>query len=328
MPAPAAAPAPAPAPAAAPEPAAPSALAPPAAAAGPAEAAPAQPQPQAQAAHDDAQAAGEPRDGAHPPEAAVALADPPAPAPEPAISVPAPEDLDGMAAIWPAVRDAVCAENQMVGIAISDARPVELRENELVVAFAREDRFNQRQAALPEHRAIVEDAVRGLAGRALRVSFELRDLDPENAEAVAETALGGRDRRALRDRVRCPGDRPRPRRREGRRGLMPQPPNMQQMMRQVQKMQQDMLEAQEALKHEEVEASAGGGMVKVKVSGDLIVKSIVIAPEAIDPDDPDLLQDMVLAAVNEGMRAAQELQQSKLGGLTGGMDLGSLGLGL
>jgi DNA-binding YbaB/EbfC family protein len=109
---------------------------------------------------------------------------------------------------------------------------------------------------------------------------------------------------------------------------MRQPPNMQQMMKQVQKMQEDMLEAQEALKHEEVEASAGGGMVKVKVSGDLVVKAVSIAPDAIDPDDPELLADMVLAAVNEGLRAAQELQQSKLGGLTGGMDLGSLGLGL
>lgn len=107
---------------------------------------------------------------------------------------------------------------------------------------------------------------------------------------------------------------------------MPQPPNMQQMLKQVQKMQQDMEAAQEALKHEEVEASAGGGMVTVKVSGDLLVKSIVIAPEAIDPDDPELLQDMVLAAVNEAMRAAQELQQTRLGGLAGGMDLGSLGL--
>jgi len=174
------APAPASAPAATPEPAAPSALAPPAGAPAPTEAAAQKPQ----AARDDARAEGEARDGAHPPEAAVAVADPPAAAPEPAISVPAPEDLDGMAAIWPAVRDAVCAENQMVGIAISDARPVELRENELVVAFAREDRFNQRQAALPEHRAIVEDAVRGLAGRPLRVSFELRDLDPGDAEAV------------------------------------------------------------------------------------------------------------------------------------------------
>jgi DNA-binding YbaB/EbfC family protein len=106
---------------------------------------------------------------------------------------------------------------------------------------------------------------------------------------------------------------------------MPQP-NMQQMLRQVQKMQQEMAQAQEALKHEEVEASAGGGMVKVKVSGDLHVKAVTIDPDAIDPDDPELLQDMVLAAVNEGLRAAQELQQEKLGGLAGGMDLGSLGL--
>ena len=108
---------------------------------------------------------------------------------------------------------------------------------------------------------------------------------------------------------------------------MRQPPNMQQLLRQAQKMQQDMAEAQEQLKHEEVEASAGGGMVKVKVSGDLVVKAITIDADAIDPEDPELLQDMVLAAVNEGLRAAQELQQNKLGGLTGGMDLGSLGLG-
>jgi len=111
---------------------------------------------------------------------------------------------------------------------------------------------------------------------------------------------------------------------------MPQPPNMQQMMRQVQKMQQEMMEAQEQLKHEEVEASAGGGMVKVKVSGDLVVKSITIAPEAIDPDDPDLLQDMVLAAVNEALRSAQELAANKMqqatGGLGGAGGLGGLGL--
>ena len=107
---------------------------------------------------------------------------------------------------------------------------------------------------------------------------------------------------------------------------MRQPPNMQQMMRQVQKMQQEMMQAQEQLKHEEVEASAGGGMVKVKVSGDLVVKSIAIAPEAIDPDDPDLLQDMVLAAINQGLTQAQELAAQKMGGVTGGMDLGGLGL--
>ncbi len=105
---------------------------------------------------------------------------------------------------------------------------------------------------------------------------------------------------------------------------MPQP-NMNQMMKQVQKMQQDMMAAQEQLKHETVEASAGGGMVTVKVSGDLDVKDIRIDPSAIDPEDAELLQDMVLAAVNEALRQAQELAATKMGGLTGGLDLGALG---
>jgi DNA-binding YbaB/EbfC family protein len=107
---------------------------------------------------------------------------------------------------------------------------------------------------------------------------------------------------------------------------MPQPPNMNKMLQQVQKMQQDMVAAQEQLKNETVEASAGGGMVKVVVSGDLEVKAIAIDAAAIDPDDPELLQDMVLAAVNEGLRSAQELAANKMGGLTGGLDLGGLGL--
>lgn len=105
---------------------------------------------------------------------------------------------------------------------------------------------------------------------------------------------------------------------------MPQQPNMNQMMQQLQKVQQDMIAAQESLKHEVVEASSGGGMVTVEVTGDLIFKSIKIDPEAVDPDDVELLQDMVLAASNEALRAAQELAASKLGGLAGG--LGGLGL--
>jgi len=108
---------------------------------------------------------------------------------------------------------------------------------------------------------------------------------------------------------------------------MPQP-NMQQMLKQVQKMQADMVAAQEALKDEVVEASAGGGMVTVKVSGDLDVKSIAIDPEAVDPEDVELLQDMVLAAVNEGLRAAQEVASKKLGGITGGLGGPGGGLGL
>jgi DNA-binding YbaB/EbfC family protein len=104
---------------------------------------------------------------------------------------------------------------------------------------------------------------------------------------------------------------------------MPQP-NIQQLMKQAQKMQQEMLAAQESLKDEVVEASAGGGMVTVKVTGALNVKAIVIDPQAVDPDDVELLQDMVLAAVNEGLRAAQSLAESKMGGIAGG--LGGLGL--
>ena len=105
---------------------------------------------------------------------------------------------------------------------------------------------------------------------------------------------------------------------------MPQPPNMQQMMRQVQKLQQDMLAAQESLKLEEVQASVGGGMVTVKISGDLVVKEITINPDAIDPQDAELLQDLVVAATNEAIRSAQALAESKMGGLAGG--LGGLGL--
>ena len=96
------------------------------------------------------------------------------------------------------------------------------------------------------------------------------------------------------------------------------------LMKQAQQMQAEMLEAQEKLKDEVVEASAGGGMVKVKVGGDMTLREIVIDPEAIDPEDAELLQEMVQAAVNEGLRAAQELAGSKMGGITG--DLGG-GLG-
>jgi len=106
---------------------------------------------------------------------------------------------------------------------------------------------------------------------------------------------------------------------------MPQP-NMQQMLKQVQKMQADMAKAQEELKSETVTASAGGGAVTVEVTGELVFKSITIAPEAVDPDDPEMLSDLVLAAVNQGLQAAQDLAAQKLGAATGGLgDLGGPG---
>jgi nucleoid-associated protein EbfC len=93
------------------------------------------------------------------------------------------------------------------------------------------------------------------------------------------------------------------------------------LMKQAQKMQSEMLEAQESLKDELVEASAGGGMVKVKMGGDLTLREIVIDPEAVDPEEAEMLAEMVQAAVNEGLRAAQQLAESKMGGITGGMGL-------
>ncbi len=112
---------------------------------------------------------------------------------------------------------------------------------------------------------------------------------------------------------------------------MPPQPNMQQMLKQVQKMQQEMMAAQESLKDERVEASAGGGMVKVVATGELAIESITIDPAGVDPDDVDMLQDTVLAAVNEALRNAQELAASKMGNVTGGLGgpgggLGGLGL--
>src|SRR5881409_374909 len=96
------------------------------------------------------------------------------------------------------------------------------------------------------------------------------------------------------------------------------------LMKQAQEMQEQMAKAQEELAHETVEASAGGGMVTVKATGGLEITEIKIDPRAIDPDDPDMLADMVLAAVNEALRSAQNLMESKLGPAMGG--LGGLGL--
>ena len=105
---------------------------------------------------------------------------------------------------------------------------------------------------------------------------------------------------------------------------MPKQPDMNQMMRQVQQMQEEMAKAQESLKDEVVEASAGGGMVTVKVNGEMEILELKIDKEAVDPEDVELLQDMVQAAVNEALRSAQELAANKLGAVTGG--LGGMGL--
>ena len=101
--------------------------------------------------------------------------------------------------------------------------------------------------------------------------------------------------------------------------------DMNKLLQQVGEMQQHMQQAQQELANETVEGSAGGGMVTVTATGAGEVKAIRIDRKAIDPDDPELLGDMILAAVNEALRSAHSLAESKLGGLAGGA-LGGLGL--
>ena len=108
---------------------------------------------------------------------------------------------------------------------------------------------------------------------------------------------------------------------------MAKQPDFGAILKQAQEMQNQMLKAQEDLAKESVQATAGGGMVSVRMSGDLQLQEIAIKPEAVDPDDVEMLQDLVLAAVNEAIRSAQELAASKMNQAAGGLGgLGGLGL--
>lgn len=101
-------------------------------------------------------------------------------------------------------------------------------------------------------------------------------------------------------------------------------PNLGAMMKQAQKMQAEMARVQEELAKERVEASVGGGVVTAVISGDLKVQSVRIDPAAIDPDDVAMLEDMVVAAVNEALRQAQDLASRKMAGVTGGLNIPGL----
>ena len=96
------------------------------------------------------------------------------------------------------------------------------------------------------------------------------------------------------------------------------------MMKQAQQLQKQMLQAQQEIEAAKVEFSSGGGAVKVVVLGKMIVESIVIDPDAVDPEDVEILQDLVLSAVNGGIEKAQELASSKMGAITGGLNIPGL----
>lgn len=97
--------------------------------------------------------------------------------------------------------------------------------------------------------------------------------------------------------------------------------NMQGMMKKVQKMQQDMLKMREELKNRTVEATAGGGAVTVVVTGRKTVEKVTIAPSAVDPEDVEMLEDLVTTAINEAMRKVDEMTEKEMGKITGGMKL-------
>lgn len=102
------------------------------------------------------------------------------------------------------------------------------------------------------------------------------------------------------------------------------PGNMNQLLKQAQKMQTDMQKMQEDLETKEIETSVGGGAVTVKVNGKKEVVDIQIKPEVVDPDDIEMLQDLVLSAVNEALRSVDDMQSSQMNKLTGGMNIPGL----
>ena len=100
--------------------------------------------------------------------------------------------------------------------------------------------------------------------------------------------------------------------------------NMQQMMKQARKMQEQLAAAQDKLKDVEVSASTGGGMVKVVATGEMQIKSIEISPDACDPEDVEMLQDMILAAVNDALDSAETMAGQQMSAVTGGLNIPGL----
>jgi hypothetical protein len=98
------------------------------------------------------------------------------------------------------------------------------------------------------------------------------------------------------------------------------------MLQQLQKLQEEMVQAQEALGDETISVTAGGGAIEVVITGHQRIKEITIDPEVVDPEDVEMLQDLIIAAVNEAIESAQKLSADRLGSLTGDMGLGLPGL--
>ena len=245
----------------------------------------------------------------------------------------------------PSVASAPVAEVSCVGPGAAFARP-----RVAPGSVAAHDPARRRGALDPDRVGAARGAPRGAGGRPpdARVPVERRlppqaRRGPEERDAARGRALRG-DRPQARGRVPARrahrgsgrgaarrGRDPRARERDLRRTRADRGGNrlmgmdMNKLLGQMQQMQEEMAKAQEELATQVVEATAGGGMVTVKANGAMEITEITIDPKAIDPEDPELLADMVMAAVNEAIRSAQALMEQRMGGLAGGA-LGGLGL--
>ena len=229
-------------------------------------------------------------------------------------------EIDRVVELWPAVVDHLRASGSaMLSTLFDEARPLGIDEERsmLRIGFPRLGEVQQEEGGV----LCQPGADDGGGGRDRRYPAAARVRADRGRESGGRFRGFGRDERGGSDRPdqgqlrRQRGPSGRGARERGR--LMPQGPNMNQLLKQAQQMQAEMAKAQEQLKNETVEASAGGGMVKVTMTGDMQLREIKIDPEAIDPEDAEMLQDMVAAAVNEALRSAQELAANRMGGIAG-----------
>ena len=198
---------------------------------------------------------------------------------------------------------------------LREAHPSQLAGDTLTLEFPAAASFHRQLAEDQKNSALLVEALYEVTGRKLALEFAVGENGGDTPASGRRPGRRGTDLRVDERDLRRP-----------RGGGQTVSFDMNKMLEQVQQMQSQMAEVQQELANERVEASAGGGVVTVTASGAGEIVAIKISPEAIDPEDPELLADMILAAVNEALRSAQALAESKLGGAAGLGDLGSLGL--
>ena len=215
-------------------------------------------------------------------------------------------DLDAFADLWPAVIESIQQERPLLAEHLKVARPTALGDGELTLAWAETAGLSKRKAEDAANRELIGRAIRAVTGASLRLAHELarRAAPRPRPPTLSPDELVERFVEEFEAEIL-----PEPRRRPDAAPAQ----HARRCSSRSRRCRQEMMAAQESLKDEHVEASAGGGMVTVVATGDLAIESITIDPDAVDPEDVEMLQDTVLAAVNEALRSAQELRRRQDG---------------